>query len=65
MYTDWDQVPLLMTVEEVCILLRWSEQTVRRRINDGTLRAVTVSKAFRIEKQSVMDLIDKERCSIC
>lgn len=56
-YVDWDQVPVLMTIQETCILLRWSDQTVRNRIKDGTLRGITVTKNFLVEKQSVIDLI--------
>ena len=56
-YVNWDQVPVLMTIQECCNLLRWSDQTVRNRIKDGSLRAITVSKSFLVEKQSVIDLI--------
>lgn len=56
-YTDWDQVPLLMTVQEVCILIRRSDETVRQMIKDGTLKGITEGHRFLVTKQSVMDLI--------
>lgn len=56
-FINWDQIPVLMTVQEACILLRMSDQTVRNWIKNGTLRGITVGASIRVEKQSVIDLI--------
>ena len=56
-YTDWNQVPLLLSVSEVCILTKWSDETVRRRLKDGTLKGIKEGKTFLITKQSIIDLI--------
>lgn len=57
-YTDWDQVPIFMTVQEVCILLRRSDESVRQMVKDGTLKGITEGHKFLITKQSIIDLIN-------
>lgn len=57
-FTDWNQVPLLLSVQETCQLLHWSDVTVRRRINDGTLKAIKEGNKFLVSKQSIIDLIN-------
>lgn len=57
-YTDWEQVPVFMTVQEVCILLRRSDESVRQMVKSGKLKAITEGHKFLITKQSVIDLIN-------
>ncbi len=63
-FTDWDQVPIFLTIRETCVLLRWSDETVRKRLKDGTLRGITVSNAFLVEKQSIIDLISGKESNV-
>lgn len=57
-YTDWNQVPLFLTITETCCLLRWSDESVRKRIKDGTLKAITTGGKFLITKDSIIALIN-------
>ena len=56
-YTNWDQVPLFLSVSETCVLLKVSEQTVRNRLKDGTFRGIMMGKTFLVEKESIIDLL--------
>lgn len=53
-YTDWNQVPLFLSVKDVACLLNMQIGTIRRRVEDGTIKAQKIGKEWRISKESVM-----------
>lgn len=50
---------ILYTINEVCRLLRVSDDTVRRMIKAGQLDAVKVRGQWRIKKESLDKLLKK------
>ena len=47
----------LMTVEEVALLLNISEQTVRRYIRRGELKAIKFYRSYRISHEDLRNFI--------
>jgi excisionase family DNA binding protein len=57
-FTDWNQLPLLLTTEEVADLLRVHINTVKTMVRAGKLPAVKVGRAWRIKRSDVLALLD-------
>lgn len=55
-----DELPEITTVKELAKFLKVAEITVRRAIADGKLRVVKVGKSVRIEKESVLNWLEKK-----
>ena len=52
-YTNWDEMPTVLTLREVCSILQLSDQTVRKLIHSGRIKATNSGHAFLIPKESV------------
>jgi excisionase family DNA binding protein len=50
-------IPTLLTVREFAEAVRISEQTIRRRVNDGTLQAVKLGALMRIPTSELERLL--------
>lgn len=46
------------TIKDVCQMLRISDRTVRRLLDDGCIKAIQVKGAYRIPKQSVAKYLE-------
>lgn len=57
-YTDWNEVPLLLTVDEAAAILRVHANTVTYLIRNGQLPASKIGRAWRITRESVMGMAD-------
>jgi excisionase family DNA binding protein len=57
-YSDWNQLPLLLTTEEVADLLRVHVNTIKIMVRAGKLPAVKVGRAWRIKRSDVLALLD-------
>lgn len=55
-YMNWEQLPLIMTLEEACCLIRASDVTVRKYITEGKIRGVKCGNGWRIERDSIKKL---------
>lgn len=53
--------PRLYTVKEAAGLLKVSQRTVRRRLEDGTLRLVRVGENIRVDLSHLMLTVTKEQ----
>lgn len=51
---EWRDLPLVMTSEEAADILRVSERTIYRMIDDGRLEATRPGKAYVIPREAVM-----------
>ncbi len=49
----------LLTVKEVSMLLRVSQQTLYKMLEQGRIPALRIGNQWRFEKQSVLDWIKK------
>lgn len=53
-YTNWDNVPLVMTAAQAAELLNVHENTVKRWVTEGKLSGVKAGRTLRITKEEVM-----------
>ncbi|SPF51227.1 DNA-binding protein, excisionase family [Candidatus Desulfosporosinus infrequens] len=56
-----DNLPEITTPKELATFLKVSEQTVKRAIKSGGLRAFKIARDWRIERNSVLEWIEKGR----
>lgn len=53
-----EQLPELMTVQQVANYLQISIPTVRRMVSEGRVRSVKIGRARRIPKEALAELIE-------
>lgn len=58
-YTDWDNVPLLMAPEHAAVLLMLTDDHVRRMCRTGKLPAVKIGAEWRISREAVRRMIEE------
>ena len=54
-YVDWADVPLFLSVEDVCILWELSDKTILNMLNSGSLKGFKVGDRWRIPKENVQN----------
>lgn len=54
-YVSWDEVPLFLSVEDVCILWELSDKIILNMLNSGSLKGFKVGDRWRIPKESVQN----------
>ncbi len=57
-YYGWDQLPVMLNTQEVCCVLRVTEQTVRSMIRDGRLNAIKVGRGWRVERDALKRYVE-------
>jgi len=57
-WTNWDNVPLILSVKDVAGLLSVHYNTVKKMIHDGRLPAVKVGRAWRVKRESVKAMLE-------
>lgn len=55
-YTEYDKVPVLMTVQQAANLLQMSERTVLNLINNNEIEATKYGKEWRISKEKLLNM---------
>lgn len=55
-YTEYDKVPVLMTVQQAAILLQMSDRTVLNLIYSGEIEAIKVGNEWRIPKDKLLNM---------
>ncbi len=55
-YTEYDKVPVLMTVQQAANLLQMSERTVLNLINNNEIEATKFGKEWRISKEKLLNM---------
>lgn len=58
-YTEYEKVPVLMTIQQAAVLLQLTERTVLNLINSKDIEATKFGKEWRIPKESLLST--KER----
>ena len=58
-YAEWDALPVLMTVEEVCAVMKISETTALKMLNNGDLPGVKIAGQWRISKNDLRAAVEK------
>jgi excisionase family DNA binding protein len=57
-FTNWEDIPLLLTTDEAAALLRLHVNTVKYLIRNGKLAATKVGRAWRIPREAVLAVRD-------
>ncbi len=55
-YLSFDDVPLMLTVEELARLMRVSRNTAYKYVKDGSIKSVVVCKQIRIPKSALLQM---------
>ena len=58
-WTDWDALPVLMTVEEVCAVMKISETTALKLLNSGELPGRKIAGSWRISKSDLRTTVER------
>ncbi|MBR3815105.1 MAG: helix-turn-helix domain-containing protein [Clostridia bacterium] len=61
---DWNQLPPVLTVEEVALLMRTNEQVVRKFAREKVIPAVKFGKSWRFEKSALRDYMEGGRSDV-
>lgn len=56
-YCDYDSLPLVLTVADICKVLDISRNTAYQMINSGAIKAIRVSKQIRIPKDALIEYL--------
>ena len=57
MYTNWQQVPLILTLTQVTFLLNVSREQARKLLASGKIPATKVGAEWRVEKSSLLNYL--------
>jgi len=55
-----DKLPDVVTIKQLAEFLQISRRTIQREITDGRLRAFKVVRDWRIEKDAVIEWINRD-----
>jgi len=58
-YTDFEQLPLILTVEDITKILGIGKNTAYDLIRCGNIRSVRVGHKIRISKDALLEFLDK------
>lgn len=64
-YYSYDELPLLMSVEELMPVLGIGRSTAYELVRSGQIFSIRVGRQFRIPKQALMDFINQSDRKSC
>ena len=53
--TDWDRLPVLLSMDEACRVLRCADTTVVKHIKQGHFKGNRLGRGWRIDRDSVKE----------
>lgn len=57
-FVDWSQVPLVLSVSDVCIILRTSDRTVRNYLENKKLIGVRKDGKWYVKKENLLKFLE-------
>jgi excisionase family DNA binding protein len=57
-YCDWESVPIVLNVKDACVLLGWSDATVKKYLRSGEIKARKTGKDWLIPKTSIKAFVE-------
>ena len=60
-YTSWDDVPVVMSLTELCVLLGMSYPVLSKKCNNGEIPCRKVNKQWRFDRDAVRDFLKGEQ----
>lgn len=58
-YRDWDELPVLLTLEQCAVVLNMSYERVRRWAQTGILPATKIESTWRVSKKRLKEFFDQ------
>ena len=55
-YTNWDELPINLTVEMVCSVLFMNEKVVQRKLAAGEIKGIKIGGKWLVPKKNLIDL---------
>lgn len=55
-YTEYEKVPVLMTIQQAAVLLQLSERTVLNLIMSNQIEAIKIGNQWRIPKDKLLNM---------
>lgn len=55
-YTEYEKVPVLMTIQQAAVLLQLSERTVLNLITSNQIDAIKIGNQWRIPKDKLLNM---------
>lgn len=55
-YTEYEKVPVLMTIQQAAVLLQLSERTVLNLITSNQIEAIKIGNQWRIPKDKLLNM---------
>ena len=55
-FTEYEKVPVLMTIQQAAVLLQMSDRTVLNLINSNKIEAIRVGNQWRIPKDKLLNM---------
>lgn len=55
--TNWDDVPIVMTISDVCLILGRTRQTVSKMLVSGEIKARKSGNDWYISKENVKEFL--------
>ena len=52
-YADWDALPVMLTMPEICAVLKITEPTALKLLNGGELPGIKVGNTWRVSKDAL------------
>ncbi len=56
-YTDWAELPLLLTTDQVCTILTMSETTLLRNLRNGTIPGKQIGRKWLVSKSALREYV--------
>lgn len=60
-YRDWDELPVLLRLEECAVILDTSYETVRKWATSGKIPAVKIADIWRVDKRKLQALFENNQ----
>lgn len=57
-YREWESLPVVLTLEEVCAVLRVCDKTARGLLQKGELKGRTVGGHWLVTRQALKDYLE-------
>lgn len=59
-FTDWEKMPVLLSLEDACCLLRRADVTVVNYIKKGYIKGNKIGSGWMIDRDSVREYFQKQ-----
>lgn len=56
---DWDELPILLTIDECAAVLSCTYESVRLLVKSGKIPGVKIGKGWRVEKSALRKMFEE------